>query len=47
MQQYTPRQYIAMALAMGSTLDLSNATQAELDALVRAWLAYQAHIGTN
>lgn len=33
--QYTPRQYIDMAIAIGSTLDLSNATQAELDALAR------------
>jgi hypothetical protein len=34
--EYTPREYIEMALACGSTLDLSNATEAELHTLVRA-----------
>lgn len=45
--QYTPRQYIAMAIAIGSTLDLSNATQAELDALVREYLASMADRSRN
>ena len=44
---YTPRDYIHMALAIGSTLDLSNATQAELDALVREYLTYLATVGQN
>lgn len=44
---YTPRDYIAMALACGSQLDLGNATQVELDALVQEYLRYLAHIGRN
>ena len=44
---HTPRAYATMALACGSTLDLSNATQAELEALVREYLAYMATIAQN
>lgn len=35
MKYYTPKQYVDMALALASPLDLSNATQAELDGLAR------------
>jgi len=36
-----------MALACGSTLDLSNATQAELDALAREYLTFIATLGQH
>ena len=41
-RRYSPREYVDMALACGSTLDLSGATQAQLNALVREYLVYSA-----
>jgi len=36
---YTPREYVDMALALGSDIDLGNATASELDALAARFLA--------
>jgi len=36
---YTPREYVDMALALGSDIDLGNATANELDALAARFLA--------
>jgi hypothetical protein len=47
MQQYTPREYSGMAVTCGSPIDLGGATQAELDALVREYLAYMAATQRN
>ena len=36
---YSPRDYVDMALALGSDIDLGNATASELDALAARYLA--------
>ena len=36
---FTPREYVDMALALGSDIDLGNASQSELDALAARFLA--------
>ena len=36
---YSPRDYVDMALALGSDIDLGNATASELDALAARFLA--------
>lgn len=45
--QYTPREYAALALHCGSTIDLGAATHEELDALVRAYLLSMATLAQN
>jgi len=36
---FTPREYVDMALALGSDIDLGNASQSELDSLAARFFA--------